>query len=121
MNLRLIEHNRYKKKIEPVKAERVTDRRGNWIEDSTVCVTGRFDCGRRDFIHNMIEDLGGVVASRISLLTHYLIVANKEWGRTTMTSKRTKAIEYGIPMVKEDEFVEMYKEHMEFDCSDEDD
>lgn len=80
----------------------VVDRRqGNALEGKTFVVTGTLSKYRRDDIHQMIEAQGGKASGSVSSKTSYLI-AGDDAG-----SKLEKAKKLGVPVITEDEFLEL--------------
>lgn len=74
----------------------------SWIEDKTFVVTGKLEYfENRDALVEFIEDEGGMVAGSVSKLTNYLI--NNDVSSTS--SKNKKALELGIPVISEREFI----------------
>lgn len=74
---------------------------GNRLAGKTVVVTGTLNRFSRDEIHKLIEREGGKPSGSVSSKTSYL-VAGEEAG-----SKLEKAKSLGVPVLTEDEFVEM--------------
>lgn len=68
----------------------------------TICVTGKLNHFTRDSINEKIISLGAKVASSVSKKTDYLIT-NESSG----SSKYKKAIELNIPIITENEFLNM--------------
>lgn len=68
----------------------------------TLCVTGKLNHFTRDSINEKIISLGAKAASSVSKKTDYLIT-NEQSG----SSKYKKAVELNIPIITEDEFLEM--------------
>ncbi len=76
---------------------------GNRLAGKAVVVTGTLSRFSRDEIHKLIEREGGKPAGSVSAKTSYL-VAGEAAG-----SKLAKAKELGVPVLTEDEFLEMVK------------
>ncbi|HSP14526.1 MAG TPA: NAD-dependent DNA ligase LigA [Thermoanaerobaculia bacterium] len=74
---------------------------GNRLAGKTVVVTGTLSRFSRDEIHKLIEREGGKASGSVSAKTSYL-VAGEAAG-----SKLEKAKELGVPVLTEDEFLEM--------------
>lgn len=74
----------------------------NPFTDKTLVVTGRLDHFTRDSINEKIASLGAKTAGSVSKKTDYLIT-NEASG----SSKYKKAIELGIPVITEEEFLNM--------------
>lgn len=74
----------------------------NPFNGTTLCVTGKLNTFTRDSINEKIISLGAKAASSVSKKTDYLIT-NEQSG----SSKYKKAIELNIPIITEDEFLEM--------------
>jgi DNA ligase (NAD+) len=71
----------------------------------TLCVTGKLNHFTRDSINEKIAELGAKAASSVSKNTDYLIT-NEQSG----SSKYKKAIELNIPIITEQEFLNMVGE-----------
>ena len=87
--------------ILPKKAE-VAD---NPFNGKTLCVTGKLNHFTRDSINAKISELGAKAASSVSKNTDYLIT-NEASG----SSKYKKAVELNIPIITEQEFLNMIGE-----------
>ena len=74
----------------------------NKLRGSTFVVSGVFNKVSREELKKLIEDNGGKVSSSISSKTAY-VVAGDNMG----PSKKTKAEGLGVPIITEDEFLEM--------------
>lgn len=74
------------------------------LEGKTFVVSGVFAKVSRDELKKLIEDNGGKVSGSISSKTSY-VVAGDNMG----PSKRTKAESVGVPIISEDEFLNMLK------------
>ncbi len=74
---------------------------GNRLAGKTVVVTGTLQQFSRDEIHKLIEREGGKAAGSVSSKTSY-VVAGEAAG-----SKLAKARELGVPVLSEQEFVDM--------------
>ncbi|MFT4832128.1 MAG: DNA ligase (NAD+) [Psychroserpens sp.] len=72
------------------------------LKGSTFVVSGVFKKVSRDELKKLIEDNGGKVGSSISSKTSYLVAGDKMG-----PSKRTKAEGLNIPIISEDDFLEM--------------
>lgn len=77
----------------------------NPFSGKTICVTGKLNHFNRDSINEKITSLGAKAASSVSKNTDYLIT-NEQSG----SSKYKKAIELHIPIITEDEFLNMIGE-----------
>jgi DNA ligase (NAD+) len=75
------------------------------LSGKTIVVSGTFEGFSRDGIKAAIEAAGGKVAASVSGSTSF-IVAGHDMG----PAKRAKALELGIPVLSEEEFVKMMKE-----------
>ena len=84
--------------ITPEKQETIS----NSFSGKTLCVTGKLNHFTRDSINEKIASLGAKAASSVSKKTDYLIT-NEASG----SSKYNKAIELGIPIITEEEFLNM--------------
>lgn len=74
----------------------------NPFNGKTICVTGKLNSFTRDTINEKIISLGAKVAGSVSKKTDYLIT-NESSG----SSKYKKAIDLNIPIITEDEFLNM--------------
>ncbi|MEB8329360.1 NAD-dependent DNA ligase LigA [Flavobacteriaceae bacterium KMM 6897] len=74
------------------------------LKGSTFVVSGVFEKVSRDELKKLIEDNGGKVGSSISSKTSYLVAGDKMG-----PSKRTKAEGLKIPIISEDDFLEMLR------------
>ena len=72
------------------------------LQGNTFVVSGVFQKVSRNELKKLIEDNGGKVSGSISSKTAY-VVAGDNMG----PSKRTKAEELGVPIITEDDFLEM--------------
>lgn len=68
-------------------------------------ITGTFEKHSRDEMKSMVEENGGKVGSSVTGKTSF-IIAGSDMG----PSKKTKAVELGIKVISEDEFIKMIKE-----------
>jgi DNA ligase (NAD+) len=69
-----------------------------------ICVTGKLNNFTRDSINVAIESAGAKAVGSVSKTTDYL-VTNEASG----SSKYKKAVQLGIPIINEEEFMEMLK------------
>ncbi len=69
---------------------------------NTFIVSGVFETVSRNELKKLIEDNGGKVSSSISSKTSYIVAGDKMG-----PSKRTKAESLGVPLVSEQEFLQM--------------
>jgi DNA ligase (NAD+) len=76
----------------------------NPFTGKTLCVTGKLNHFTRDSINEKIASLGAKAAGSVSKKTDYLIT-NESSG----SSKYKKAIELGVPIITEEEFISMAK------------
>ena len=74
----------------------------NPFNGKTLCVTGKLNTFTRDSINATISELGAKAASSVSKNTNYLIT-NEQSG----SSKYKKAVELNIPIITEEEFLNM--------------
>ena len=74
------------------------------LKGKTFVVSGVFETVSRDELKKLIEDNGGKVSSSISSKTSFLIAGDKMG-----PSKRTKAENLGVPIISEQDFIEMVK------------
>ena len=77
----------------------------NSFTGKNICVTGKLHHFTRNSINEKIISLGAKAASSVSTKTDYLIT-NEQSG----SSKYKKAVELNIPIITEDEFLEMLGE-----------
>jgi len=76
------------------------------LKDKTFVITGKIHgYGNRDEFKTYIESLGGKVTGSVSSKTDYLINNDKD----STTSKNLKAKELGIPIITEEEFLNLLK------------
>lgn len=75
----------------------------NPFNGKSVAVTGKLTHFTRDTINAKLESLGAKPASGVTAKTHYLINNDP----TSSSSKNKKANELNIPIITEDEFLEM--------------
>lgn len=66
--------------------------------------TGSFECGKKDELTAMVENAGGIFANGYAKSLDYLVVGKKKG-----SSKADKALNDGIKVLTEDEFLEMIK------------
>ena len=86
--------------------EEVNDKEQD-LEGKTFVITGSLNSfANRDELKKLIEDRGGKVAGSVSAKTSYLI--NNDV--MSNSSKNKKAKELGIPIVSEEEFLQMIPE-----------
>lgn len=79
--------------------------RDNPFSEKTICVTGKLNCFTRDSINKKIVSLGAKATGSVSKKTDYLIT-NEASG----SSKYKKAVELNVPIITEDEFLNMIGE-----------
>ena len=82
--------------------QKKTEVKENPFSGKTLCVTGKLTHFSRDGINAKIAELGAKAASSVSKNTNFLIT-NEASG----SSKYNKAVELNIPIITEDEFLEM--------------
>jgi DNA ligase (NAD+) len=85
--------------------QKKTEAKDNPFSGKTLCVTGKLNHFTRDSINTKISELGAKAAGSVSKNTDYLIT-NEASG----SSKYKKAIELNIPIITEDEFLNMIGE-----------
>lgn len=73
----------------------------NVFKDKTFCVTGSFTSGSRDELKLIVENLGGKFVSSVSKNTNILLCGEKAG------SKKDKAIQCGVRIIEEKEFIEI--------------
>ncbi len=91
-----------------VQMELASEEKPQVLKGMTFVVTGNFGTPqRRKFIEELVEKYGGKKASSVSSKTNYIIAGEKPGA-----SKMQKAKQYGIPVITEQEFLDMigYKE-----------
>ena len=76
----------------------------NVLTSKNICVTGKLHNFTRDSINVAIESAGAKAVGSVSKTTDYL-VTNEASG----SSKYKKAVQLGIPIINEEEFMEMLK------------
>ena len=76
----------------------------NVLTGKNICVTGKLNNFTRDSINVAIESAGAKAVGSVSKTTDYL-VTNEASG----SSKYKKAVQLGIPIINEEEFMEMLK------------
>ncbi|MBT8264082.1 MAG: NAD-dependent DNA ligase LigA, partial [Muriicola sp.] len=72
------------------------------LQGNTFVVSGVFEKLERTELKKLIEDNGGKVSSSISSKTSYLVA-----GANMGPSKKTKAESLGVPIISEDDFLEL--------------
>lgn len=72
------------------------------LRGNTFVVSGVFEKVSRNELKKLIEDNGGKVSGSISGKTSYVVA-----GESMGPSKRTKAEDLGVPIINEDDFLEM--------------
>ena len=86
--------------------ESALEKSGNSLEGKTFCVTGRVHIWKnRDELSAAVTAAGGKVTSSVSSKTDYLV--NNDV--TSTSSKNLKAKDLGIPIITEEELMEMLK------------
>jgi DNA ligase (NAD+) len=89
--------------IEPI--EQITINTNNTLKDIKVCITGKLKTFKnRDAFKTAIENAGGKVVGSVTANTNYLI--NNDV--TSKTSKNLKAIELGIEIISEGDFIKRF-------------
>lgn len=89
--------------IEPI--EQNTINTNNTLKDIKVCITGRLEMFKnRDAFKTAIENAGGKVVGSVTSSTNYLI--NNDV--TSTTSKNLKAIELGVKIISEGDFIKEF-------------
>ena len=84
--------------------EKVNPNATNKLDGKTFVVSGVFEKFSRDELKNSIEENGGKVGSSISAKTHF-VVAGDNMG----PAKLEKANSLKIPIISEDDYIEMIK------------
>jgi DNA ligase (NAD+) len=77
----------------------------NPFTGKSICVTGKLDHFTRDSINNKIASIGAKTASSVSKKTDYLLT-----NEVSGSSKYKKAVELGIPIITEEEFLQLIGE-----------
>lgn len=75
--------------------------RSNQFAGCTIVATGKLENFTRDSINDKIVSLGAVAGNSVTRKTNYLICGEKPG------NKLTKAKEFGIPILTEQEFLDM--------------
>lgn len=75
------------------------------LTGKTIVISGTFKGFTREELKSLIESAGGRIAGSVSGNTSF-IVAGSDMG----PAKREKAVQLGVPLITEEEFVEMLKE-----------
>lgn len=75
----------------------------NVVSGKVFAITGKLNHFTRDEINQKIEDLGGKSTDSVSKKCNYLITNTPDSG----SSKNKKAQEFGVPIITEDQFIEM--------------
>ena len=92
--------------IDFIEEEGVLEKSGNALEGKTLCVTGKVKHWKnRDELSAAVIAAGGKVTSSVSSKTTYLV--NND--ATSTSSKNLKAKDLGIPIITEEELMEMLK------------
>lgn len=79
---------------------------GTNLNGATFCITGKLEhFANRDELVQSIESHNGKVVGSVSKATNYLLTNDK----TSGSSKNKKAAELGIPVISEQEYLEMIK------------
>ena len=74
------------------------------FQGKKIYCTGSFECGKKDELTAMVENAGGVFAGGYAKSLDYLVVGKKKG-----SGKVDRAIEDGVPVLTEDEFLKMIK------------
>lgn len=83
-----------------------TDNDSSMLDGKTFVITGKINHFKnRDELKNKIEELGGKVSGSVSKNTSYLI--NNDVDSTTGKNKKAKSL--GVPIISENDFLEMIK------------
>ncbi len=80
------------------------EERSNKLEGLSIVISGTFEKHSRDELKKMIEQHGGKNVGSISKNTSYLL-----GGSNVGPSKMQKVDKFGVPVISEDEFLEMIK------------
>jgi DNA ligase (NAD+) len=87
-----------------IKEEAPLENSGNALQGATVCITGKLrNFKNRDELKMLIERAGGKVTSAVSSKTNYLV--NNDINSTS--SKNATAKSLGIPIITEEEIINM--------------
>ncbi len=78
------------------------EEKGDALSGKRLVISGSFEAHTREELRALIEQHGGKVSSSISKTTSYLVA-----GRNMGPSKREKAEKFGIPVIREDEFISL--------------
>jgi len=90
-----------------VKLKRTKLEKEGPLKGKVFVFTGTLKCCSREKAGEIVESLGGVFSNSVTSKTTYLVVG-EEAGRT----KLNRAKQLGIPMVSEEEFLEMIKDYV---------
>ncbi len=85
--------------------EKEIDESNNKLNGKTIVISGTFEKHSRDELKELIEKFGGKNTSSISAKTNYLLA-----GENIGPSKLDKVKKLNIPIITEDEFLEMISE-----------
>jgi DNA ligase (NAD+) len=77
------------------------------LTGKSFCITGNLISGSRPTVERRIEEAGGIAKSAVTRHLSFLIQ-----GSETGTVKRTKAAQYGIPVITEQQLYEMMGQEM---------
>ncbi len=77
------------------------------LTGKSFCITGNLMSGSRTTVERRIEEAGGIAKSSVTRHLSFLIQ-----GSETGTVKRTKAAQYGIPVITEQQLYEMMGQEM---------
>ena len=83
------------------------------IEDSSICLTGDFECMSRNELSALLESMGAIVKKNVTKTLNYLLVGNKgsdKWSQGNYGTKVKKAMEYNengsnIEILKENDIL----------------
>ena len=92
-------------KVAQLVAPKKIEVKENPFRGKTLCVTGKLNHFTRDSINAKISELGAKAAGSVSKNTDYLIT-NEQSG----SSKYKKAVELNVPIITEQEFLNMIGE-----------
>lgn len=92
--------------IDFIEEDGALEKSGNSLEGKTFCVTGRVHIWKnRDELSAAVTAVGGKVTSSVSSKTDYLVNNDID----SISSKNLKAKELGIPIITEEQLMEMLK------------
>jgi DNA ligase (NAD+) len=80
----------------------IAEKKGHSLEGKSFVISGVFEKHSRDELKEMVESHGGKMAAGVTSKTNYLIA-----GSGIGPSKLEKAEKLGVPLISEDDLMEM--------------